>query len=122
MIFGTQQLDWLWSWMKKFIPPQSKNRSKGLVNPRLWNGVFSTKSEILESWKKKRSEYTSFGGMSQHEICISCGPAHFGSPGGRKDVKTVKTPRFRWSFGCLWGAKSRATLTVGQASGLHLTI
>ena len=39
MIFGTHQLDRLWLWMK-FIPPQSKNRSKGLVNPRLWNRVY----------------------------------------------------------------------------------
>ena len=74
MIFGTQQLDRMWSWMKKFIPPQSSTRSKGLVpgcGIELTSGSTTAKSGNLESRRKDTS--TLYLGTSQHKICISCG-------------------------------------------------
>ena len=55
MIFGTQQLDQLWSWMKKFISPQSENRLPADIPPQ--------RAKSLKA-VKKRSEYTLFGNVT----------------------------------------------------------
>ena len=91
-LFGTHQLDRLWSWMKKFIPPQSKNRSKGFVNPRLWNRVYHAvhiSPQRAKSWKAGKNDPSAlFGGMSQHKMRISC-RATYTNTGGPKGRETL---------------------------------
>ena len=39
-ISGTQQIDRYWNWMKRWLPPQMKNRTKVSVNGRFWDQVY----------------------------------------------------------------------------------
>ena len=59
-IGGTQQIDRCWNWMKRWLPPQMKNRTKVSVNGRFWdrvyqNGCTGTTSALEEEKKFRRT-------------------------------------------------------------------